>query len=173
MSGLSGCREADPSVTSGEFPFRVVFEYQGEIVSVEETVTANYIGHHISWRLVSPRTWDFWLGGTYQNSGFVTGLSTRELTIAVFDYEHQSKISPGRTNTASEVWIEFGDGAYYMGDRGNSAYHPGIILAEYFITASGYDSVSHTMLTFEQAEELFGIRILEWEFSEPIVNSFG
>ena len=176
LFGLAGCSAAaDPEIESGEFPFRVVYQYQGEVHTIEDVVMVEYWGTgHISMNIVSPRVWSDQLAERahyWQNFNNYVG-TPRELIVTQMLYPHESKVSRGRTNHWADIWIDYGRGGYYMGDPNYASAGPRIVLAESYDSLLFDNNIDHIELSFEQAEEIFGIKIIEWNFSEPIENNF-
>ena len=175
LFGLAGCSAADPEIESGEFPFRVVYHYQNEIHIIEDIVMVEYWGTgHIGISIISPRIWSEQLAERvhrWQNFDPYAG-TPRELIVTQMLYPHESKVSRGRINHWADIWIDYGRGGYYMGDPNYASAGPRIVLAESYDSLLFDNNIDHIELSFEQAEEIFGIKIIEWNFSEPIENNF-
>jgi len=165
LCGCSGT-QGPPAIEYGEFPFRVVYELNGEMHTIEDTVISSFRGFDNSspFPFTKPRSWDTSLksGGTGR--------------IVIFEEENiNSALTPERVNEISALVIHFGAGEYYMGDpNGSSLIHgkPHLCYSERYETAPNVTRNEATPLSHIQAEELFGIIITEWSFSEPIKNIF-
>ena len=86
------------------------------------------------------------------------------------DENTESIFTKGRINFESFVFVDYGTAEYYMGDTTSiSSYEPRI---RYYEEHDEKPDVSFTTLTNEQLERYFGIKIIRFEFSEPIENKF-
>ena len=168
-------RTRSPYITSGEFPFRFVYELNGQIFTIENTISIEYMGQRRPSRpeliitnfFPGGRVWSFRLleGENIGYMGSVTLLEFRNT---------ESHVRDGVVNCHSRVVLRLGTAAYYMGDTWSDGHGSRI---EYFesypasenpiIFRSRTATLSHEML-----EQLFGIRIIEMTFSEPITNRF-
>ena len=98
------------------------------------------------------------------------GLNVRMIT---FEANTESLLVQGRINNKSYVTLYCGDGGYYLGDHLYRDGEPCIYYVEYYNESPKAIRIQHTKLTNEQLEQLFGIKIIRFEFSEPIENKFG
>jgi hypothetical protein len=158
--------QSPPTITEGEFPFRFVYELNGEPHEIEDTIICKYEGLA---SVIKSRTWSTGLKGEglKSSSGEITLLTDENVT---------SILTPFRTNTEIEVFLYLGSGGYYMGDKEqtyNFTYgSPQVWYQENYNDLFGSSKFKRTPLTEEQLEEHFGIEILEFTFSKPIANTF-
>ena len=138
-----------PEITSGEFPFRIEYELNGEFHFIEDTVIAEFDGFQFS-----------------------AGSMERER-------RWRSRLASGRESVLFEggSGIRFfpGPAGYYMGEfKGiNILFRPHVV----FIKPNG-DPITgvSNRLVLEEAQEVLkkhGITLISWEVSEPIINNFG
>jgi len=164
FSGCSEKTQKPPTIESGEFPFRFTYEINGKTHVIEDIVICEFRGFDYSAWFTKPRSWS-----TKLKSG------ADRIVILEFEENTSSALEPSRINIRSSVTLWYGNGEHYMGDpNGNkiSYVKPNILYHEYYqLSANEYKHIT-TPLTHEQAEKLFGIKVIEWDFSEPITNSF-
>lgn len=169
---LSGCADdLPPEIEYGEFPFRFVYEMNGETYIIEDTVVCTYSGMDGSGGIRKIRCWSSDLkeseklidpeDGWYIGSESIIKLSSNK--------NEYSKLSPNRKNIRSCIYLYCGDPGYYMGEQKGSAAR--IEYYEKFETPQG-ESGAYTVLTEKQLEEFFGVKIIEFTFSDPIENTF-
>jgi len=150
-----------PKIKHGEFPFKVKYELNGKIYEINDTVVCDFNGFDSSSGLGNLRTWE-----EHLKSG------SDRFTIILNENVH-SVFESGRVNKSSEVYFDYGDGEYYMGDA-DSAIHssPHFCYVEFYEKSPKVSYVDATPFTKEQLQNYFGIKIIEWTFSKPIKNTF-
>lgn|GEM_PF-1442551 len=153
-----------PVIQTGEFPFKVTYEINGETVTIEDTVICKYYGFdHSAWFRKS-RAWR-----EYLKSG------DEAKTVLLKQENVPSVLEPSRINDEIRVVIDYGMGVYYMGDpNARSLIHgrPHICYSEKYTDPSGTIYHEGTKLSKKELEEYFGIKIIEFQFSKPIKNKF-
>jgi hypothetical protein len=153
-----------PSVEYGEFPFRIVYETNGETHEIEDTIVVRYGGIGSRGRIWSSSL-ESGKSGTRENSS----------RIDIFnDTDVPSAFTSGRMNEKIDIWISLGSPAYYMGDRKGYNVKSEIMYSETYKmspTGTGTNTISRA-ITKNQLSEHFGIEIIIWSFSEPIKNTF-
>ncbi len=165
---LSGCEkgyEPAPQTTEGEFPFIFEYEINGERYLIEDTVVCKFNGYDLSNPfpfMKYSRTW-------YQS--LKSGQEQKRLILELED-NSVSVLVKGRINAVSKENLFYGSGGYYLGDPEDSERAPCINYVEKYKTSEKVTHNEVTSLTNEQLEEYFGIKIIRFEFSEPINNKF-
>ena len=161
---LCGCgqlNQTPPIIKQGEFPFRFIYELDGKRYDIEDTIICEYKGMDA---FLHVRTWN-----AYLKSG-------ADRISMIYDRNVNSVLKKTRINNSIEVYLDYGAGAYYMGDtqQATGLIHgkPHICYIEDYETSSRESHNTATPLTEEQAENLFGIKIIEFTFSTPIENTF-
>jgi hypothetical protein len=154
-----------PLITEGEFPFVVEYEIDGERYIIEDTVVCSFDGYdHSAW-FAKPRTWN-----EHLKSG------DEDKRIILHEENNYSVLTPGRLNEQSRVVLNYGSGAYYMGDKTNSRSM--IYAKPFFYYSERYQTDEKTTyntgekLSEKELEKHFGIKIIRFEFSKPIKNKF-
>jgi hypothetical protein len=153
-----------PAIEFGEFPFRFVYELNGEKHIIEDVVVCEFRGFDSSALFTKPRTWNACL-----KSG------TNRVIILEIEDNTNSVLRPNRNNEKSSITLCFGRGEYYMSDPNRRTLihgKPHICYNEFYHSAPNISHHLSTPLSHTQAEEFFGIIIIEWNFSEPIKNIF-
>ena len=152
---LAGCDfiEAPPEIKEGRFNFSVTYEERGELKTITGVYVCEYAG--LSWTLEGgdfTRGWD----------GHVEGNDTGEA----------AHFKIGTTGDGGDILISLGGSAdYFMGDHGmgdDYAPEPGVYVEYTDETNTSAEVISDAA----QIEELYGIKIVSYEYDEPIKNSF-
>ena len=145
---LSSCTSVPtPSVTTAEFPFEIVYETGGEIITVSDAYVCEFEGIE----------WNENVGKHRQWKGYVK--STGEATLVLL------------TEGAIKVTCSLGSPAYYMSDPLAPAVEeitPTVQRVQTFESGG----VSAMTLTAEQLSEQYDIRLISWAFSAPIENTY-
>ena len=165
---LSGCEkkyEPAPQITEGEFPFVLEYEIDGQRYLIEDTVVCKFEGYDLSNPfpfIPYSRTW---------YASLKSGEEEKRLIIE-FDENTESALVSDRVNIESRVHLFYGSGGYYLGDPEDADSGPKIRYTEIYQTGPKERTVKGTDLSYEQLEELFGIKVIRFEFSPPIENTF-
>ena len=168
MLSLSGCEkkyEPAPQITEGEFPFVFEYELNGQRYLIEDTVVCRFDGYDLSnpFPLIPySRMW---------YASLKSGEEEKRMIIE-FDENTESALVSGRVNTESRVHLFYGSGGYYLGDPEHADRGPKIRYTEKYQTGTKESTITVTDLSYEQLEELFGIKVIRFEFSSPIDNTF-
>ena len=147
---------ATPVITSGEFPFRIVYVQNGEYHVIEDTVIAEFssISH-------GQRNWS-----TQRASGNMRRMDILNLRDEISPFRHREALS-------IDIFFAIPSGAYFMGERSARNWGPSITVHETFaMTSGGSHMPGRIEISKEQLERYFGIEIVEWNFPEPKNNRF-
>jgi len=168
---ISGCAkgyEPVPKTINGEFPFVLEYEMNGERYLIEDTVICSFEGHDLSdpFPFIDyKRTW---------SAELKSGEEEKRLIIE-FPENTESLLVEGRINTESRLLLCYGSGGYYLGDPNDierEACIPAIKYVEEYKTSEKVSHVETTPLKDKELEKIFGIKIIRFEFCNPIKNSF-
>lgn len=148
-----------PEITYGEFPFQLEYEIEGERKIIEDIIICEFDGFEQRGEAGRYRKWK-----TTFKSGKerIVLLNTRDLNITD---EWGKKIL--------EFNFYFGNAEYYMGDSlaNNHKSAQDFNWVEYlYQTADGI--IGGSALKAEEAYEKYKIRLIRWEASSPIQNTF-
>ena len=133
-----------PQTTYGEFPFELVYEINGEIITVKDVIVCEFDGFYMSEAGGKQRKWKSYFKETGQELG-------------VFLTEDEDRI----------VYCYVGSAAFYMDDEKYPEERP--------LTPRVYDknkTINTEILSQEELLEIYNIKIISWNFSEPIENTF-
>jgi len=163
---LTGCggNQTRPIIEDGEFPFRLVYELNGEIFEFEDVIFCEFNGFDLSnaFSFQNRRRWVCEL---------VSNGNRRGITL-VQDENVYSPLNPDRFNESMDVsFIIVGSGEYFMGDP-NGGRRPRITLIESYRPEVNISRNVSTELTEEQLETYFRINVIELTLSDPIENTF-
>ena len=133
-----------PEITYGEFPFRIEYELHGERLVIEDTVICEFDGFKVS-GTTKRRAW---------KTNFMIGSG-----------EGSALVLQKFGNTT--VYCCVRNPEYYMGDR-ESEY---TYTQPFFAYKERGDLLIRSIST-EELLDVFGIKLISWQFSDPIVNTF-
>lgn len=136
-----------PNITYGEFPFELVYEIDGEVVTVKDTYICEYDGIGANEGTGKYRVW----------KGYIKG--TGEETILLCEDEDR------------EVHCFVGDAEYYMNDEKYPEKRP--FAPRVFDTAKPNKFPKPELFSSEEIMDYYGIKIISYKFTDPIENSFG
>ena len=133
-----------PEITYGEFPFELVYEIDGETVTVNDVYVCEFDGFGMNEGQGKYREW----------KGYVQG--TGEEGVILFE---EGEVI---------IWCYIGSPKYYMGEvKYIDAYTPNVVKESPYLSGTSYEG-----LRADELWELYNIRIISWQFSDPIENSF-
>jgi len=152
----------EPRIKYGEFPFKLEYEIDGERYVIEDTLICEYDG--IKWNegTGKSRKWKSYLA----SGGNIVLLKEVSLVKKIFYYP--------------------GPASYYMGDRLNPYEHSfpdaSYIEREGSITSwdilneiqiiEQYGLLNRNRINEKELLDKYNIKLINWEYTEPIVNSF-
>lgn len=147
-----------PEITYGEFPFKLTYEINGEIKTIEDTVICEFDGFEVIGEAGKYRKWKTSLKSGNER---VTLLDLRPLE----DVNEFGQIM-------LEMFFSYGSGEYYMGDEQRYSLNPEIRdYIEYeYKNADG--TTGESSYKADIAYEKYKIRLIGWEAASPIQNSF-
>ncbi|MCG7406520.1 hypothetical protein MH117_03755 [Paenibacillus sp. ACRRX] len=159
---LNGCgKPLPPTIKHGEFPFHLKYELNGKVYDINDIVVCDFREISSNSGLGYIRKWDDFL-----KSG------TNRISILSDENVH-SVLKPNRVNSRVEVFYNYGLARYFMGDPdGSFSEKPQIKYIEEYSIKPNETHFDSTPLTEEQLEKYFGIKIIEWNYSKPIKNTF-
>ena len=136
-----------PEITYAEFPFEIVYEIDGEITTVNDVYVCAYDGVGMNEGVGKYRKW----------KGYVKSTGEADL-ILLEDGDLKLACSPGAPK-------------YYMSDPEppDTPYTPHIY---YIRTNDVIGGTEAGILDIEELLEKYKIRLVSWELSEPVQNSF-
>lgn len=134
-----------PKIVYSEFPFEIVYEINGEQITVQDTYVCEFDGFSANEGVGKHRTW----------KGYVK--STGEDHLLIMEDE----------NTA--IYCDVGEPEYYMNDDLYSGAHP---VTPRLYCVSKTDSQYYNAMYPDEILEHYDIEIISWELAEPITNTF-
>ena len=107
IGALTGCAALmidrdypQPTITYGEFPFELVYSFEGEITTVKGVYVCEYTGLKWNWNIGTYRTWNEYIEGTSDSTLFL--------------FEDGDK----------KIYCTVGNASYYMNEREHKEYEP-------------------------------------------------
>ncbi len=153
-----------PDIKYGEFPFVVEYEKDGEKYVIEDTVVCEFYDYdHSAW-LTKPRTWN-----CYLKSG------DEDKRIIFEEHNSKSIVEPNRLNERQRLVLNYGMAEYYMGDPNSRSLiyaKPFFYYDENYYISEKVLDVNVEKMSEKELEKYFNIKIIRFEFSKPIKNSF-
>ena len=156
---MVSCDIKEPAITEGEFPIYLEYEKYGARYIIDDIVVCSYNGIDTTGFIPSR-----WYSVSLKNES--------NTTLMFFVDNTESKLTKGRINEEASIRLHIGNGGYYLGDPDAKDYTPYISYDEQYKTEPKVTHIDFTKLTNEQLEEIFGIKIIRFEFSSPIENTF-
>ncbi|CCF16513.1 putative uncharacterized protein [Brevibacillus laterosporus GI-9] len=149
-----------PEITSGEFPFRLVYMINGETKVIEDTLICEYDGIEMDEGHGKYRKWKERLGSGNQK-------------VLLLNADGAPGIAFHSKKTLSQVvYYEPGPAWYYMGDdeRGNGYEHgfPNASFSEQYQDGSGANGI----IQEDELLKKYNIRLISWDYTQPIKNNF-
>lgn len=140
-----------PKITHGEFPFRLVYEIDGEIKVVEDVLICEYDGFGANAARGKYRQWKSYLAS---GNTRITLFKNEEIEIFYTPdiNQHAAAVYMGDTEIYSSINEVFPN-AWYTSDFGNKQVNSYIISAD-------------------EMWEKYKIKLISWEPSPPIQNTF-
>lgn len=135
-----------PKIKYGEFPFKLVYEVNGERITVEDTLICKYDGNVWNEGLGKQRKWRSYLASNKE-----------ERSIQLMELSDHTKI-----------YYSTDRPAYYMGDGKKTKYQNDPFNGVFAVGPSS--SRLHGMAIKDMLEYL-NIVLIEWEIAPPIENS--
>ena len=156
---MVSCDIKEPAITEGEFPIYLEYEKYGARYIIDDIVVCSYNGIDTT--------------GFIPFRSYSVSLKNESNTTLMFFVDNtESKLTKGRINEEASIRLHIGNGGYYLGDPDDKDYTPYISYDEQYKTEPKVTHIDFTKLTNEQLEEIFGIKIIRFEFSSPIENTF-
>ncbi len=155
IGGMLSEKPPQPEVTYGEFPFRIVYEYNGERITLEDTLIIEYegMGYNEGWGYYN--RWKKY----YKSSLLSSNQAITEHDFILFD-----SFITGLGSTA--ITFELGSANYYMGFEETDPFwiYEGIKPGDIVIS----NSKETRAISEEELQKRFGIKIIERHISQPI-----
>jgi|GEM_PF-1638453 len=154
-----------PEITSGEFPFRVVYELEGETHVMEDVLICEFAGHEQG---TGRRRWSWRLYYDYE----ATPVDGFRNTLLILEGENMDSVLANARNERFRIFVHAGSCQHYMEGSRGSRNTPEILIQERRTLSGGGSTTLDSSISNRQLEEYFGIYILEFSFSDPIENRF-
>ena len=147
-----------PEITYGEFPIKLTYELDGEIIVIEDIVVCEFDGFINRGTAGKARKWN-------------TKLKSGEelILLDLRDLNQENELG----QTMVELYFYYGTGAYYMGDTDNpfAREAQSFDWIDYkYKTKDG--KIGYSGYKAEEAFEKYKIRVISWECAPPIKNEF-
>ena len=149
------CKPSEPAIKYGEFPFEIIYEYNGKEGVIKDTIVCEYEGYSFALDGGNTRDWNCYIKNSNENGYYY------------IDKENQPDLY---------IYVPM-NAEYYMG-----APNSDIETAKPYIYYNAYEE-SEDVYEEDPSEEIVltenedprdkvDIRIIEWKPSEPIQNNF-
>lgn len=159
-----------PDITYGEFPIKLTYEINGETKVIEDVIVCEYDGIETLGEAGKYRKWKTSIKNNSKSmpnsDGELILIDTSELGIA-----------DGQGNKILEIHFFVGNAGYYMGDNNLYALDDAVGVQEldrlYYLYHLEDGSIRYGTFTADEAYEKVGIKLISWEGSDRIENTFG
>ena len=153
---LTSCEiEPPPTIKEGRFNFSVTYEHLGETKTISGVYVCEYAG--VSWSLE---------GGDFTRDwkGHIEGIEHAEEV-------YNSAVFICKTDDGGDIYLDFSLTAPHM--MGEPFLADAVIEPSFFHEYSNEDHTSsESGASTEEIEELYGLKIIDYQYDEPIKNSF-
>ena len=141
----------EPEIKYAEFPFELVYEINGEIITVNDTYVCEYDGVSVYEGTQKARQW----------KGYVKSIGDEDLALVL--------VQDGNTYLVCTL----GSPGYYMKDPDYEYGEPRPQII-YVIKPNDMGGVSSGVApeTLDPLLEKYQLKIISWEFSDPIENEY-
>lgn len=145
------------AVKYGEFPFKLTYEIGDSQYVAEDTIICKFSGFETRGTAGRYRNWEEYLKSGKER---ITLLDCR-------DTEFMDRWG----NRILEFYFDYGNAQYYMGDEVGSN-KGGISNSIPYMYQKADGSIGFSAISAEEAYETYQIKLINWEVSPPIQNSF-
>ncbi len=147
-----------PEITYGEFPFKLTYELNGEIKTIEDIVICEFDGFEVIGEAGKYRKWK-------------TSLKSGNERVTLLDLRPLKEVNEFGQRML-EMFFSYGSGEYYMGDEQRYSLKPEIRdYIEYeYKNADG--TTGGSSYKADVAYEKYKIRLISWDTAPPIQNNF-
>ena len=164
-------RPPKPKIKNGEFPFRLTYELNGETITITDTAICEFDGYGELTEAGQYREWKTHLKS--ENDKLILKENKTDIVwITLLDISETNE-RDDFGNKILELYFFGGNGHYYMGDElgGHARSVQGFNYISYRYQ-NDEGKIGHSSLTTDEAFEKYRIRLISWEISEPIQNTF-
>jgi hypothetical protein len=151
-----------PIIKHGEFPFHLKYELNGKVYEINDTVVCDFdmIGEN-GGSIGKERMWK-----EHLKSG-------KDRITLISDNDVPSVIHPKRINSKIEVYYNYGSATFFMDDpSGSTSEKPQVEYIETYNKSSRVTVIDATPLSAKQLQKYFGIKIISYDYSPPIKNTY-
>jgi len=147
LSFISCQNVSEPQIKEGEFPFEVVYEIDGKTVTVNDVYICEFDGFD----------WNEGVGKHRKWKGYIKSSGAKELIL----------LEDGDLKLAVSVGLP----EYYMSDQAITQIKE-LTPSIYYIKPNELGGTSSGVLDIEPLLEQYKLKLVSWNFSQPIQNSF-
>ena len=163
-----------PEICYGEFPFMLTYELNGEIRTIKDVAICEFDGYGKRTEAGQSRKWTVYLKSESDEpfSSREQGKEMDFICVTLLDLRNDD-VFDDFGHEILELYFFGGNGHYYMGDvlGGHERKAQDFDWVDYiYKTANG--TIGHSAFKAEEAYNKFNIRLICWEATNPIENSF-
>lgn len=163
-----------PTIRYGEFPFTLTYELNGEVKTIEDTAVCKFDGYYERTEAGQSRKWITYLKSEIESSDTTeeTGHITEVEQIPLLDLKNE-EITDDAGHKILKFYFYGGNGHYYMDDElGRRAHPPQDFSEVYYTYQHESGEIRHGGIKADEALKKYHIRLISWESTPPIKNSF-
>lgn len=150
---------SQPTITYGQFPFRLEYELNGQRKIIQDTLICEFDGYGSDEGQGKHRKW----------KGYLASGKERLLLLEV---DNPVSLGGDGKVVKQEIYYSEGSARFYMGDlKEYEGYRQSFPNASYF---EQYED-GRTSFGVIQADELlrkYNIKLISWDYTQPIKNTF-
>ena len=150
--------ESYPEVTYGEFPFELVYELDGEIKRIEDTIICEFSGFKFGGTRGTMRVW---------NMRYKSGRDE----LLLLDLKEDLAMDKWGNKILSISFYP-GNAEYYMDDERKENQRKSILTEFTYISQRNNGDLGKSVFSADEAWDKYKIRLISWECSPPIENKF-
>ena len=154
---LAGCTvEPAPKIREGRFNFSVTYEQWGEVKTISGVYVCKYAGRTFTLEGADfDRTWEGHFEGI-EHAGEI----------------YNSAVLICKTDDGGEIFLDFSLSAAHM--MGEPILADAVIEPSFFHEYSNEDrTTAEAGVGPEEIEKIYGLKIIDYKYDQPIENSFG
>lgn len=169
-----GSNPPKPEITYGEFPFKLTYELNGETKIIKDTIICGFDGFYSLGSAGKYRKWKTHLKSMVDEliPANKRGKETDFARITLLDLRNYD-VFDDFGHKVLELYFYGGNGHYYMGDElgGNSRSGQDFTWV-YYAYQNADGTIGHSGYKANEAWEKYKIKLISWEPSPPIKNTY-
>lgn len=163
-----------PTICYGEFPFTLIYELNGEVKTIQDVAICEFDGYYERTGAGDSRKWITYLKSEMDDPSSVEkGEHITSVDQILLSDLKNANVVDAAGNIILKFYFHGGNGHYYMDDElGRRARPPQDFKRVYYMYQNEDGEIRHGGVKADEALEKYHIRLISWESTPPIENSF-